>query len=145
MYWSWARPYGAHKSLSVSPISWLQEIGFIQPPLSSWVPIGRLKQLPIREGRECRDKGGTYKKQSGGLEAGPCSSSSGKFSSGRRVPLFATPELQHTRPPCPSPTPGVYPNSCPLSRWGHIHDNIFKPFAGTETPTEWEKSRIRCP
>ena len=28
-------------------------------------------------------------------------------------------ELQHTRPPCPSPTPGVYPNSCPLSRWYH--------------------------
>ena len=28
-------------------------------------------------------------------------------------------ELQHTRPPCPSPTPGVYPNSCPLSRWCH--------------------------
>ena len=24
-------------------------------------------------------------------------------------------ELQHTRPPCPSPTPGVHPNSCPLS------------------------------
>ena len=28
-------------------------------------------------------------------------------------------ELKHTRPPCPSPTPGVYPNSCPLSRWCH--------------------------
>ena len=28
-------------------------------------------------------------------------------------------ELQHARPPCPSPTPGVYPNSCPLSRWCH--------------------------
>ena len=27
--------------------------------------------------------------------------------------------LQHARPPCPSPTPRVYPNSCPLSRWGH--------------------------
>ena len=27
--------------------------------------------------------------------------------------------MQHTRPPCPSPTPGVYPNSCPLSRWCH--------------------------
>ena len=26
---------------------------------------------------------------------------------------------QHTRPLCPSPTPGVYPNSCPLSRWCH--------------------------
>ena len=26
-------------------------------------------------------------------------------------------ELQHARPPCPSPTPGVHPNSCPLSWW----------------------------
>ena len=26
-------------------------------------------------------------------------------------------EPQHTRPPCPSPTPGVHPNPCPLSRW----------------------------
>ena len=28
-------------------------------------------------------------------------------------------ESQHARPPCPSPTPGVYSNSCPLSRWYH--------------------------
>ena len=28
-------------------------------------------------------------------------------------------ELQHIRPPYPSPTPGVYPNSCPSSRWCH--------------------------
>ena len=28
-------------------------------------------------------------------------------------------EPQHTRPPCPSPTPRVYPNPCPLSRWCH--------------------------
>ena len=27
--------------------------------------------------------------------------------------------LQHARPPCPSPTPEVYSNSCPLSRWRH--------------------------
>ena len=27
--------------------------------------------------------------------------------------------LQHTKPLCPSPTPGVYSNSCPLSRWCH--------------------------
>ena len=26
---------------------------------------------------------------------------------------------QHARPPCPSPTPRVYPNSCPSSRWCH--------------------------
>ena len=28
-------------------------------------------------------------------------------------------ELQDARPPCPSPTPRVYPNSCPLSQWCH--------------------------
>ena len=27
--------------------------------------------------------------------------------------------LQHARPPCPSPTRGVYSNSCPLSQWCH--------------------------
>ena len=27
--------------------------------------------------------------------------------------------LQHARPPWPSPTPGVYSNSCPLSQWCH--------------------------
>ena len=28
-------------------------------------------------------------------------------------------ELQHNRPPCPSPTPGAYSKSCPSSRWCH--------------------------
>ena len=27
--------------------------------------------------------------------------------------------LQHTRPPYPTPTPGVYPNSCSMSQWWH--------------------------
>ena len=39
-----------------------------------------------------------------------------------RVSLFETPwthEPQHTRPPCPSPTPRVHPNWCPFSRWCH--------------------------
>ena len=29
-------------------------------------------------------------------------------------------ESQHTRPPCPSPTPGVHSDSCPLSQWCHL-------------------------
>ena len=29
-------------------------------------------------------------------------------------------ELQHARPPCPSPTPRVHSNSCPSSRWCHL-------------------------
>ena len=28
-------------------------------------------------------------------------------------------QSQHARPPCLSPTPGVYSNSCPLSQWCH--------------------------
>ena len=28
--------------------------------------------------------------------------------------------LQHTSPPCPSPTPGVHSNSCPLSQWCYL-------------------------
>ena len=37
---------------------------------------------------------------------------------------------QHTRPPCPSPAPGVYPNPCPLSCWFHptISSAVF-PFS----------------
>ena len=41
------------------------------------------------------------------------------FQSLSHVRLFVTPWLQHTRPPCPSPTPGVHPNSCPSTRWCH--------------------------
>ena len=38
--------------------------------------------------------------------------------------------LQHARPPCPSPTPGVHPNPCPLNRWCHpiISSSVF-PFS----------------
>ena len=35
------------------------------------------------------------------------------------VQLFATPGLQHARPPYPSPNPGVYSDSCPSSWWCH--------------------------
>ena len=39
-------------------------------------------------------------------------------------------ESQHARPPCPSPTPGVYSDSCPLSRWCHpITSSSVVPFS----------------
>ena len=39
-------------------------------------------------------------------------------------------EPQHARPPYPSPTPGVYPNSCPLSQWCHsIISSSVVPFS----------------
>ena len=36
-------------------------------------------------------------------------------------------ELQHARPPCPSPTPGVHSNSCPLSQWRHLTISSWHP------------------
>ena len=37
--------------------------------------------------------------------------------------------LQHTRPPCLSPTPGVYSNSCPLSR------DVIQPYHSLLSPS----------
>ena len=38
--------------------------------------------------------------------------------------------LQHTRPPCPSPIPGVYLNSCPSNQWCHpIISSSVVPFS----------------
>ena len=47
------------------------------------------------------------------------SSSDNHFSHSVMSDSFRPHGLQHARPPCPSPTPGVHPNSCPLSRWCH--------------------------
>ena len=43
-----------------------------------------------------------------------------QFTVSQSCPTLCDPHgLQHAWPPCPSPTPRVYPNSCPLSRWCH--------------------------
>ena len=43
-------------------------------------------------------------------------------------------EAQHARPPCPSPTPRVHPNPCPLSRWCHPLTVTFPLTHRTRTP-----------
>ena len=50
-----------------------------------------------------------------------CTITSVQFSSVAQLcPTLQPREPQHARPHCPSPTPGVYPNSCPLSWWCHL-------------------------
>ena len=46
-------------------------------------------------------------------------------------------ESQHARPPCPSPTPGVYSNSCPSSQWCHpaISSSVV-PFSSYPNPSQ---------
>ena len=48
-----------------------------------------------------------------------CSFSSVQFSCSVVSNSLRPHEPQHARPSCPSPTPGVHPNPCPLSRWCH--------------------------
>ena len=44
-------------------------------------------------------------------------------------------ELQPARPPCPSPTPGVYSDSCPLSRWCQpANSSSVVPFSSCPQP-----------
>ena len=52
------------------------------------------------------------------MASGPRSSV--QFSSvAQSCPTLRPHESQHARPPCPSPTFGVHPSSCPLSWWCH--------------------------
>ena len=46
-------------------------------------------------------------------------------------------ESQHTKPPCPSPTPGVHPNSHPSSQWCHpaISSSVV-PFSSCPHPSQ---------
>ena len=62
--------------------------------------------------------------------------------------------VQHARPPCPSPAPGVYSNLCPLSQWCHptISSSVI-PFsscllsfpASGSCQMSQSVLRIRCP
>ena len=46
-------------------------------------------------------------------------------------------ESQHARPPCPSPTLGVYPNSCPSNQWCHpVISSSVVPFSPAPNPSQ---------
>ena len=51
-------------------------------------------------------------------------------------------ELQHARPPCPSPTPGVYSNSCPLSWWWWCHVVPFSSLQSFPTSGSFQMSQF---
>ena len=54
-------------------------------------------------------------------------------------------ESQHARPPCPSPTPGVYSNSCPSNWWCHpaISSSVV-PFSSCPQPLPASSGSEKC-
>ena len=53
--------------------------------------------------------------------------------------------LQHSRPPCPSPTSGVYSNSCPLSQWCHpATSSSVVPFSSCPQSVWASRKICRC-
>ena len=54
--------------------------------------------------------------------------------------------LQHARPPCPSPTPRVYPNLCPLSQWCHptISSSVVKIMVYSTLIFQYEAVWLEC-
>ena len=61
-------------------------------------------------------------------------------------------ELQHARPPCASPTPGVHSNSCLLSQWCHLTISSCHPllllssiFPSIRVFSNESALRMRCP
>ena len=53
------------------------------------------------------------------MKGNKCPFSSVQFSRSVVSDSLRLHESQHTRPPCPSPSPGVHSDSCPLSQWCH--------------------------
>ena len=51
-------------------------------------------------------------------------------------------ELQHAGPPCPSPTPGVHSDSCPLSQWWWCHVVPFSSLQSFPTSGSFQMSQF---
>ena len=99
LYWNLAL------SLQISSISWKS----IQFSKQSHCVSRKEMVVPRMGGRKQQQKRGLHAVQSNSVQ----------FSRSVMSDSLQPHELQHARPPCPSPTPGIYSNSCPLSQWCH--------------------------
>ena len=95
---------------------WVTDHGIAETQLSNWAPTHNVHQF-------CSHSFGWSK------------FSSVQFSCSVVSDSLWPHESQHARPPCQSPTPGVYSNPCPLSQWCHpaISSSVV-PFSSCPQP-----------
>ena len=100
--------FSVHEILQAIILEWL---AFLFSRGSSWPRVSYFtgRFFTIRGTREALDKSSYVLNTSVSVQ----------FSRSVMFDSLWPHESQHARPPCPSPTPGVYPNSRPLSRWCH--------------------------
>ena len=81
------------------------------------------------------------------IASGPTTSWQNQFSSSVVSNSLWPHGLQHSRPPCPSPTPRVYSNPCPLSWWCLCHPLFLPPsvFPSIRVFSNESALRIRWP
>ena len=88
----------------------------IPPPTS--LSTRFLWVFPVHQVRECISKS-LPQNRKGNYVTLQVLASSVQFSRSVVSDTLQPHGLKHARPPCPSPTPGVYSNSCPLTWWCH--------------------------
>ena len=96
--------------LRATLVSWLTILNTSTQKASKFLPIIQSPQLWVHT--ECELGKKKWSKYSSQF-------SSVQFSHSVMSNSLRPHGLQHARPPCPSPTPRVYPNSCPSSQWCH--------------------------
>ena len=111
-----------HSSTVVWKIPWMEEPGRLQSMGSQRVRPDWTTSLSLFF--HVKWKGLTFHQELKGenreMEERQYFGSSVQFSLVAQLcPTLQSHGLQHARPPCPSPTAGLYPNPCPLSRWCH--------------------------
>ena len=111
-----------HSSTVVWKIPWMEEPGRLQSMGSQRVRPDWTTSLSLFF--HVKWKGLTFHQELKGenreMEERQYFGSSVQFSLVAQLcPTLQSHGLQHARPPCPSWTPGVYSNSCPLSQWCH--------------------------
>ena len=104
--------------------SWCRNLGNVQCPMVATLPYGKMQlMLPRSFPSLCFQYYLLFFFVSHyscfPLPPTPLSCQTSQFSRSVLSDSLRPHESQHRRPPCPSPTPGVYPKSCLLSRWCH--------------------------
>ena len=116
---SWEMPTGWVTSWNQDRLEKHQQSQYVNNTTVMAKNKGELKNHLMRVKEESERAGLKLNIKTKIMTSGPIQFSSVQFSHSVGSYSLRPHELQHARPPCPSPTPGVHSNSHPSSQWCH--------------------------